>query len=274
MKHSELKKNTPLAPNPSDIIFTSVSVIIPVLNEVTSLVLTVDTILNSSGKHIHEIILVVCEKTTEESLSTCRMLMSRYDGKITIHRQQLPRLGGALREGIHLAQGSHVLIMYSDAESDPNSVEPLIREAQKHPDAIISASRWLEGSSFINYPPIKRFLNYAFQFLFSFVYGNKVTDFTFGYRLYPLIKIRDIKFEEVGHSFVFESILKSLRASIPIIEIPTRWTARTEGTSQTSFMFYLRYLWVGLKIRFAPASTFLNTEKPYSFVDISTQENE
>ena len=143
--------------NLSKTVFTFATVIMPVINEVTSLIETIDIILDRSDENINEIVLVVCQKTTKQSLSACHLLKSRHTDKVIIHWQRLPFLGGALREGLNIAQGSHAIIMYSDAESDPKSVEDLIIEAKKHPIAIISASRWLGGSSFENYPVLKDF---------------------------------------------------------------------------------------------------------------------
>lgn len=244
-----------------EIVFTSVSVIIPVMNEISSLIQTVETIINNDVENIREIILVVCKKTSEQSLSTCHLLASRYEGRVIIYWQYLPRLGGALREGLDIAQSSHAIVMYSDAESDPYSAKDLIIEAKKHPDAIISASRWLKDSTFINYPKTKQWLNFAFQKFFSFFYNSKITDFTFGYRIYPIEIMRRIKWEEVGHSFVFESILKPVRMSINVIEISTQWRARSEGESQANLTAYLRYIWIGFKIRFLSVRAFWNPGK-------------
>jgi glycosyltransferase involved in cell wall biosynthesis len=160
--------------------FESASVVLPVINEVRLLYQTIDTIFEYAGESIREVIIIVCHKTTAESLSACKELGERYAGQIRVIRQRLPFLGGALQEGIPAARGSHVIVMFSDGESDPRSVGDLISEARKNPEAIISASRWLKGNSFEGYPAVKTLLNYLFQKAFSLLYWKNITDFTFG----------------------------------------------------------------------------------------------
>lgn len=237
--------------------FESVSVVLPVMNEVQALIDTVRAILTFAKSHLHKIIIVVCEKTTRESLQACESLKAEHDRRIEIVWQNKPLLGGALRAGFEHAKSTHVVLMYSDGESDPLSLVDLIAEAQRHPAAIISASRWLKKSSFRNYPPGKLAANYCFQRLFALIYLRAITDFTFGYRLYPLAVVNAIDFEEIGHPFVFESIVKPLRLAVEVREIPTIWEKRSEGLSQLKPMVYFKYLVVGAKVRWARPSGLL-----------------
>ena len=237
--------------------FKSASVVLPVISEVRSLYQTVDTIFKYAGESIREVIIVVCNKTTAESLSACNELREKYAGQIKVIRQRLPFLGGALREGLLAAGGSHVIVMFSDGESDPRSVGDLVSEARKKPEAIISASRWLKGNSFDGYPAGKKLLNFLFQKIFALIYWRNITDFTFGYRIYPVQLIHTIEWEEIGHSFVLESIIKPMRLKVNIIEIPSVWKARSEGESQVKPYMYFRYLWIGLKVRIPQRKHFM-----------------
>lgn len=231
--------------------FESTSIVIPVVNEVASLKEIVDCLFSEPDSLIREVLIIVCQKTTAESRKACQDLQERYAERIKILAQKLPFLGGALREGFSAATGSHVVVMYSDGESDPKTVPELVRYAGQNPLAIISASRWLPDSSFEGYPKFKLLLNYLFQKVFSMLYGRNITDFTFGFRIYPSLLVKSILWEETGHSFVLESILKPLLLHTTILEIPTTWQARSEGKSQLKPGMYLRYLWIGCKLRFS-----------------------
>ena len=237
--------------------FESASVVLPVINEVRSLTQTVETIFKYAGESILEVMIIVCHKTSAESLSAGNELRGKYAGRIRIIPQKLPSLGGALREGLLAARGSHVIVMFSDGESDPRSLGDLISAARRNPEGIISASRWMEGSSFEGYPAVKTILNYLFQKAFALLFWENITDFTFGYRIYPVPLIQAIEWQETGHSFVFESILKPLRLDVSVREIPSAWKARSEGESQMRIYKYLRYLWIGLKVRIIRRKRFL-----------------
>ncbi len=237
--------------------FRDATVILPVINETSALEQAVEIVLNDCGEDICEFIAIVCHKTSAESLTICTAFRNRLGDRFKILKQKLPFLGGAIRDGFDAAKGSHVLVMFSDGESDPVTVKELIVHAKANPEVIVSASRWLEGGRFHGYGPIKIYYNLAAQKFFIWLYQSQLTDLTFGFRIYPIEVVRSIVWTEVKHSFVFESILKPIRLKLPIAEVPTIWRARHEGESQLVLMAYLRYLWVGFKYRFYPLRKML-----------------
>jgi glycosyltransferase involved in cell wall biosynthesis len=127
----------------------SVSVILPVVNETTSLQETVRIILRDVPRQlIRELLIVVCRRTTTASMQTIAELQQRLGELVVVVHQQLPYLGGALRDAFAVARGSHVIIMASDMETNPDEVRVLIAEEQKNPAGIVTTSRWMSGGSF------------------------------------------------------------------------------------------------------------------------------
>jgi len=228
--------------------FESVSIILPLIDETSSFAQTVDTLLETCGEDIRQLIVVVCERTTPESLAVCRRYEEQLNGRLVIHRQSLPFLGGALREGFELAAGSHVVTMASDLETDPHDVMLFIELARKNPEAVITASRWRRGAGLTGYGPFRLAVNWIFQKFFAAVYGTALTDLTYGYRLFPVPLVRSIEWEDLGHSFMFETLLKPLTLGVPILEVPSRWAARKEGRSHNTFRNRLDYLRTGIRI--------------------------
>jgi glycosyltransferase involved in cell wall biosynthesis len=240
--------------------FESASVIIPVINETTSLRQTVDVILRDVKRElVKELLIVVCPRTTPESMATIAQLQNELGGLVVVHQQQLPFLGGALREGFQRARGSHVIMMSSDLETDPNVVRVLIAEAEKNPSGIVTTSRWISGGSFHGYSKIKLVCNWVFQRFFSLLYQTHLTDMTFGFRIMPVKLAQAIQWEELRHPFNLESIVKPLRLGVPVAEIHTTWHARVEGESQNPFLRNFEYFRIGLKVRFARKETLLRS---------------
>lgn len=237
--------------------FQSVSVILPVLDEIVSLTKTVETLLFSARADIREMIVVVCERTTEQALANIARLKSLHPQLITVHEQSLPFVGGAYQDAFNMVLGSHVLLMASDLETDPGTASAMIALARSNPSAIIATSRWLKPGSFQGYDRLKLAANWLFQHMFSALYATSLTDMTFGYRLYPSKVVQSIKWEESRHPFFLETIIKPLRLGVPVIEVPTSWVPRREGESHNSFFANFHYLRPGLKVRFASPSTML-----------------
>ena len=80
---------------------------------------------------------------------------------------------------------------------------------------------------------------------------------TYGYRLFPTALIKKIRWEELRHPFLLETIVKPLRLGIKVKEIPTAWKPRSEGSSQNTFARNFQYFGIGLRARFARREEFL-----------------
>lgn len=239
-------------------VFESLTVIIPVINETASLEEVFRTVASEADRDIREYLIVVCERTAPESLAVCENLKARYRDKLKVLTQKsLPHMGGAIREAFEAARGSHAVVVFADAESDPHTVKGMIEAAKRCPDAIVSASRWVEGGKFEGYSPFKKAINYLGQKLLSLLYGARLTDYTFGYKLYPSELVRSIRWEELRNSFSLETTLKPLRLGVPFIEVPTVWRPRREGKSQFPLYRYWRFAWIALKFRVCPELSFL-----------------
>jgi hypothetical protein len=142
-------------------------------------------------------------------------------------------------------------MMASDMETPPDKVKNFIAEAKQHPDWIITGSRWIRGGGFAGYSRLKYFLNFIFQHLFSWLYFTNLTDMTYGYRLFPTALLKSIRWEELRHPFLLETIIKPLRLGIKVKEIPTAWKPRSEGDSQNTFLRNFQYFGIGARVRFA-----------------------
>jgi glycosyltransferase involved in cell wall biosynthesis len=238
----------------------SVSIILPVINETTSLKQTVDIILRDVKREdLKELLIVVCQRTTPESMAVIAQIQKDLGDLVVVLHQKRPFLGGALRDAFDCARGSHVIIMGSDLETNPNEVHLLISEERKNPSGIVTTSRWISGGSFHGYSRIKLLCNWVFQRFFSLLYLTRLSDMTFGFRILPTVLVQSIVWEELRHPFNLECVLKPLRLGVPVKEIPSVWYARIEGESQNPFFRNFEYFRIGFKVRFAGKQTFLRS---------------
>jgi glycosyltransferase involved in cell wall biosynthesis len=241
--------------------FESVSIILPVLNETTSLTQTVDIILRDVKDCLKELLIVVCKRTTPEAMATVDQLRKEHGDLVVVVDQKLPFLGGALRDAMEVARGSHVIMMASDLETNPNEVKMLVDEERKMPWGIVTTSRWRSGGSFHGYSKIKLICNWIFQRFFSLLYWTHLTDMTYGYRIMPTKLAQAIDWKEVRHPFNLESVVKPLRLGVPVVEVPSVWYPRIEGESSNPFFRNFAYFPVGLTTRFARKSSLLKPSR-------------
>jgi len=238
--------------------FESASIILPVINETISLQQSIEIILRDVKRgELKEFIIVVCQRTTAESMTVIQKIQQDFGQLVVVLEQKLPFLGGALRDGFDIARGSHIIIMGSDLETNPNDVHRLIAQARKHPSSVVNTSRWVRGGGFHGYSRVKLVCNWVFQRCFSLLYLTELSDMTFGFRILPTALVRRIRWEEVRHPFNLECIVKPLRLGVPVLEIPTVWQPRIEGESQNPFFRNFEYFRIGLKVRFARKNLIL-----------------
>ena len=234
----------------------NISVILPVMNETFSLEETVDILLKENPGDIFEIIIVTASRTIPESLHTIERLVLQYPNLIRPIRQQLPFLGGAIRDAFTHVRGDYTLMMASDLETDPHTVRAMILKAKEGVD-IVACTRWHDRGGFKGYNPLKLILNKLFQSMFKLLYRTILTDLTFGFRLYKTPIIQRLRWEELKHPFLFESIIKPLRLGYTVVEIPTSWHARSEGESQNTFFQNFHYFITGLRVLVTPKKRLL-----------------
>jgi glycosyltransferase involved in cell wall biosynthesis len=226
-----------------------VSVILPVIDETSSLRKTIDILLTENQRDLAEILIVTCGKTTVDALAVCRDLAREYPALIQVRAQNLPFLGGAMRDAFEWATGSHVLMMASDLETDPATAKDLIAAARQGFD-IVTANRWIRSGAFHGYNPVKKWMNLIFQKMFGLLYGTRLSDLTFGYRIFKTEWVKKVEWEELRHAFLLETLLKPLRLGAQVAEVPTVWWCRIEGASHNQLLQHYAYFRIGLKTRF------------------------
>jgi hypothetical protein len=231
--------------------FEAVTIILPIINETQALETTVEIIAATCPRsEIREYLIVYCQRTTPESLAVATRIAARLGPTCVLYEQKMPFIGGAMREAFDLARGSHLVMMSTDLETDPALIQVFIAEAKKNPGDITTASRWLRGGGFEGYSRLKLLLNWAFQKLFALIYGSRLTDLTYAFRIFPTALVQAIAWEELKHPFFLETAIKPLRLGVRIREVPAKWKARTEGDSQNAFWQNFAYFRIALQVRF------------------------
>jgi len=245
--------------------FRNVSIISAAINETVSLRKTLEIIYETCDLNdIAEIIVAASQKkTTQECLQICQELKREARVPFTVLFQTRGFAGGAYRDAFDIARGSHVIMMASDLETDPHSIVHLIAAAKERPNCIICASRWTKQAKFgKGYDPVKYVLNYIFQKLMRLAFWADLTDWTFGYRLFPLEVVKSINWVEQRHPFFLETILKPIRLGVPVCEISTTWSPRKEGESQNPLWRNFLYFKTVFDVLFSNSSTFLKQPAP------------
>jgi dolichol-phosphate mannosyltransferase len=227
-----------------------ISVVMPVYSETETVRQIAEWLIRELGPRLHEIILVQSPRSSEASRSVCRHLVED-NPQVRLHVQRdNPGLGRALREGFALATGNLVLMMDSDGEMENETVPRMLAEMARGSHALVVASRWLPGGGFTGYSRLKYHLNWCFQQLFRCLFWTRLHDLTYGFKLIRAELVRGIDWQGTLHEIACETTLKPVRLGLSASEVPSKWTARTQGVSKNTFLRNFRYVKTACSILF------------------------
>ena len=218
----------------------SISIILPILNEINSLKKTL-SILNKI-KVDKEFIVIYSEKLTKNSIKDeIKSLKKKYKN-FRCFKQIRPFVGGAIDLGIIKAKKKHIALMASDMETNPYELKNMINVSSKNNNSIISADRWISSKGFSDYGIIKFLANFIFQKLLKIFFNYKILDFTFAYRVYPRNALKNHRIKELRHGFALETLLAPMKKGFSVITLPAKWKKRVEGNSSITIESYISYL--------------------------------
>jgi len=223
----------------------SVSIILPILNEINSLKKTIKILEKIKVKK--EYLIIFSSKLTNLKVIKEISKLKLKNKNLKYFPQIRPFVGGAIDLGIKLSKNKYIAIMASDLETNPYELKNMINISQNNPNVIISADRWISQKGFSDYGFIKFFANFFFQKLLKIFFKHKILDFTFAYRLYPKKALKGYKIKELRHGFALEILLIPIKKGFKVITLPAKWKKRVEGSSSITIQSYLSYLKVLFK---------------------------
>lgn len=223
----------------------SISIILPILNEISSLKKTIKILEKIKVKKEY-LIIFSSKLTNPKVIKEISKLKLKYKN-LKYFSQIRPFVGGAIDLGIKLSKNKYIAIMASDLETNPYELKNMINTSQNNPNVIISADRWISQKGFSDYGFIKFFANFFFQKLLKIFFKHKILDFTFAYRLYPKKALKGYKINELRHGFALEILLIPIKKGFKVITLPAKWKKRVEGSSSITIRSYLSYLKVLFK---------------------------
>ena len=243
--------------NPIPFDSIKLSVVVTVYSETFSINDTLKILFANDRGYIHEVLLVVSPRASEETFAICRGWVEQDSRVKIVVQKNNPGIGWAYREGMQAASGNYIVLMAGDLETEPAAVDRMVRKlAETGCDEVI-ANRWLPGGGFTNYDPLKLVLNWIFQKGFRVLYWTRIGDFTFGFKLLSKKVAEAIVWEGTTHEVCIELTVKPLKMGFQLEQVPTVWVGRREGRSVNTFFKNFRYVWLGLRIFLTPARKFM-----------------
>jgi glycosyltransferase involved in cell wall biosynthesis len=205
-------------------LITTVSVIIPVLNEEASIA----AVLGDIPSELEAEVLVVDNGCTDRTIPIARSLGAR----IVMAEQR--GYGAACYAGTLAASGDILVYLDGDYSDYPNEMGDLIAPIVAGRADLVLGSRLARGDlPGEAMPPQQRFGNWLTARLMRRLYGLPVTDLS-PFRAVRKETVLALAMQEMTFGWPTEMMVKAARAGYRLEEIPVRYRSRLGGRSKIS----------------------------------------
>ena len=210
----------------------SLSIIIPVHNEVNQLKITIKKLLVLKKKINLELIFID-DFSSDGSFELTKKLKkkSRF---IKVFKNPKKGLGSAIETGIKNSKNEYVCIFMSDLSDDINDLHKYYKTITQNVkfDAVFG-TRFSRSSRVYNYPYLKLFLNRLANNFIRLIFLSSYNDFTNAFKIYKrktLIKLLPIVSE--NFNVFLELPLKIITRNYHYKIVPINWNGRKIGKSK------------------------------------------
>ena len=175
---------------------TSLTIIIPVYNEIESLKHLVDEIHLSLKNYQNYSILFIDDGSTDGSFEFLKNII-KSDSKIHLIQFSINKgKSAALNEGFKWVQSDYIVTMDADLQDDPSEILNLLKKLDQGFDLV---SGWKKKR---NDPISKTIPSRIFNFTTSFLTGIKIHDFNCGLKAYKRKVVKSIKVYGGLHRYI------------------------------------------------------------------------
>lgn len=217
---------------------------------------TIGTTLRAMHQKINGIarVLVVYDLDEDPTAEAVRSGMADWPRTVLMKNHFGRGALGAIKTGLSEADTELVVVMMADLSDPPEVVNAMVKEADRGAD-VVSASRYMRGGSQTGGPRLKGFLSRAAGLSLHLLTRLPTRDPTNSFRLYRTSFLEDVEVEsQGGFEIGLELTVKAYIAGRLVAEVPSVWTARSEGESKFELRQWLPlYLhWYLYTLRRAP----------------------
>ena len=228
----------------------SISIVIPFHNEEKNIVSTISKLYAFFRKHnLEGEIIAVDDRSTDKTSEILDSLSRKRKIVKVVHRRgnaSSVEVGYAIRDGIKAAKSDIVTIMMGDLSDNPEDILKMIRKIEDGYD-IVCGSRFIKGSKLVKYPLLKYLMVRVYNYVFSFMFGLNLKDFSNAFKSYRRAVFDKLKLESKEFEITAEMLLKAHIYGYKIAEVPVSWVNRRSGESKLgTFNFSFEFLFLKL----------------------------
>ena len=211
----------------------SLSIIIPIYNEVEQLSYTIKKLQTLQKKNYNYELIFIDDFSNDGSYKKLIKFKKKYS-KIKIYKNFKKGLGSAIKLGIEKSKNKYVCIFMCDLSDDVKDINKYYKiiKNNQNLDAVLG-TRFAKNSKVKNYPYLKLLLNRVANNIIRILFLSKYNDFTNAFKIYKrttLLKLFPIVSE--NFNVFLELPLKIITRKLNYKIISINWYGRKIGESK------------------------------------------
>ncbi len=228
----------------------SLAIIIPAYNEDKGILKCIRAVMAELKTiRIKSTLIIVNDGSTDTTLDVLTKAKKMY--RQTLHVVSYTRNKGyglAIAAGIRAAikdDYTYALIMDSDLTNSPKYIPQFFEKIEEGYDCV-KGSRYIYGGHANTVPINRRLPSLIGNFFAGMFFCLGIHDYTNGFRIIRLSKLKNVKFIETGFAHILEEVYLLKKNGGAFSEIPVTLTVRKDGKSKfkynlATFRSYIRY---------------------------------
>ena len=224
----------------------TLSVIIPVYNEISTLSTILERVLATG---LADEIILVDDGSTDGTLNLLAGLDGQRGVRVILHATNQGK-GAAVRTGLSAATGDILLIQDADLEYDPCDYPTLLKPIKEGKADVVYGSRFLGGPHRVTMF-WHMLANQLLTLTTNLLYNTILSDMETGYKAFRREALEGIALRSNRFNIEPEITAKLLKRKVRIFEVPISFNPRnyTEG-KKIKFKDAFEAMWTLLKYRF------------------------
>lgn len=225
-----------------------ISIIVPVFNEVATIVATINRVQAALGNFVLET-LIVDDGSNDGTTDLVRELNAHCDIRVFFHDTNQGK-GACLRTGFSHIRGKIVVIQDADLEYDPRDILRLIQPILDGKADVVFGSRFHDEVQRVHLF-YHRLGNAVLTFLSNLMTNLNLSDMECGYKAFRREVIESFEIKETRFGVEPEITAKIAKRGYRVYEVPISYSGRdySEG-KKIGWKDAMRALWCIVKYRF------------------------
>ena len=205
----------------------SLSIIIPAYNEADNILETLENVTKALAPlDLEHEILVIDDGSADETAALVTSNLHRFPHVTLLANERNMGFGWSYRRGVDAASLDHIVMVHGDNAWGHETLREFFSHTGQA-DLIVGYTRDMWGSR----TKTRTFISKAYTLVVNVITRRRLKYYN-GLQIHPAFVLKSLRIRSSGYGFQSEVLVKGLRRTNTLVEVPMELTERAKGESK------------------------------------------